>query len=356
MISQKQGLENIRSLILEAKAGTFDPSSYAHVGPRLASIGSSNLPFISGHSATGYQSGGGSPDDAVYGSQYSLPPVPNLRTRADLLDADQIFQAMQSTVYDNPTALNASGAGQLAAALGQRGSHSPPGLQLPSAYSGGYPSGLERGSPHSAHSGASGLTPPSSAHSFKSGSSPSSMRGNQVFGGNAPPAAMYPTLPGTSADASNGYGSSNMAPVPTMGLDNGHRRRYSGGRLQKAQPMDSAPKPEDAMDTTGDGNAAKSSVASNSSSEAKAHANGTFSSSNLDPALGGTAPSPSGEISPAEVKDSEDWLVYARTIDSIRAWIKQRMENFEQGNGEEETHGEEVKEERTSLYPVLTEA
>ena len=348
-MTQKQGLENLRSLILEAKAGTFDPSSYAQVGPRLAAIGNSNLPFLSDNSMTDYQSGGGSPESGSYGptAQYSLPPVPNLRTKAELLDAEQIFQAMQSTSYDNPAAITASGVGQLTAAM-HRGSHSPPGLQLPSAAH-GYPSGLERGSPHSQHSG----TPPSSAHSFKSGNSPSSMHGHHGFGGNAPPAAMYPTLPGTSGDPSAGY--ANMVPASTMGtgLDNGHRRRYSGGRLMKAQPMSNAPKAEDAMDTVEDGATNKKGAAPAKSEVT----NGTFSASNLDPALGGTAPSPSGEVTEAAMKDNDLWLGNARTVDGIRNWIKQRLEKMGDENGEDEEAGSESKEEQqASLYPVLVEA
>ena len=77
-----------------------------------------------------------------------------------------------------------------------------------------------------------------------------------------------------------------------------------------------------------------------------------FSSSNLDPALGGVASPSSGEMDEGAIKANEMWVGNIRTIEALRTWIKQRLENHEyesEGEGEER----EGKEGTPSLYPVL---
>ena len=365
MESQKQGLEAIRSLIRDVKAGAFDTSSYHQIGSRLQAIAGSNLPFLSGNTMTDFQpqSGGDNSGGGVYApaAQYALPAIPNFRTKDELLEADQIFEAMQSTIYDNSNAIAAAGVGQPGArylqAMGQRSSHSPPGIQLQSAHNASFVPNMETSSPQSNHSGGTpALTPPSSAHSYVSGNSPPSLHGNNGFQ-QAPPAAMYPTLPGASTHATNGYGPANMAPTSTLEnqLDNSHRRRYSGGRLQKARPV----KSEDTMDTTEDGattpkNGSGAKPSPETTSAGKSQARGNFSSSNLDPALGGVA-SPSGEMDEVTVKENEMWVSNARTIEALRGSIKQRLEAIEYGQAQEGNEPE-VKDESSSLYPVLAEA
>lgn len=76
-----------------------------------------------------------------------------------------------------------------------------------------------------------------------------------------------------------------------------------------------------------------------------------FSSSNLDPALGGVASPSSGELDEGAIKDNEEWVGNARTIEALRTWIKMRLENHEYASNEEEETA--VKEETPSLYPVL---
>ncbi|KAL2051250.1 hypothetical protein ABVK25_008499 [Lepraria finkii] len=361
--SHKQGLESVRNLVMEARGGVFDPRSYSQVGPRLSAIQNTQLPFLATPSMGDYQSGGGSPGGGVYGptAQYALP-IPNLRTKDDLMSADQVFQAMQTTVYDNPNNIAAAGVGQPDAHYvltmgGPRQSHSPPGLQLPSTHNTDYinTAGTSR---QSNHSGTPDLSPPSSAHSSHS---PRSMHGNTMSP--TTPATMYPTLPGASSDSTaSGYGSSNMAPTSTLGsqFDNQPRRRYSGGRLQKAQPIERAPKREDEMDTTEDSPMTpKNAAVSSSSSEAgsvikpQTRRNVDFSSSNLDPALGGVVASPSsGEMDEGAIKANEMWVGNARTIEALRNWIKQRLENHEYES--EEGASPVDKEGTPSLYPVLS--
>lgn len=408
--SQKQGLETIKNLVMvrniisflllflaylgnqiplvininpgsirltnnvkqDGKAGVFDTSSYSDINNRLMAIQGSNLPFLAGPSMGDYQAGGGSPGGGVYGptAQYPLPAIPNLRTKADLINADHIFQAMQTAIYENPNAMAAAGASQPGAqyvqAIRQRQSHSPPGLHLPSARTASYAPNMDGHSPLSHNSGTPALTPPSSAHSYTSGNSPPTLHGNNNFAP-APPAAMYPTLPGASSDAANGYASSSMAPASTLGsqFDDGHRRRYSGGKLQKARPIHHGPNSEDAMDTTEDGPKTPKNAGPSSSSPEPVPApkpqtrpqKSDFSSSNLDPALGGMASPSSGEMDEVAIKENEMWVGNARTVENIRAWLKKRLEsNDYESDDEMEREQPVLKEESESLYPVLAEA
>ena len=344
---------------MDARGGAFDARSYTQVGPRLSAIQNTGLPFLGGPSMGDYESGGGSPGGGVYAptAHYALP-IPNLRTKDDLIEADQVFQAMQTTIYDNANNIAAAGVGQpgaqLIAAMGRRQSHSPPGVQLTSAHY----SNAAGTSQQSNHSATPDLSPPSSAHSQTSGNSPLSVHGQNMSP--TTPSAMYPTLPGATSDTTaNGYGSSsNMAPTSTLGsqFDNQPRRRYSGGRLQKAQPLDRTPKREE-MDTREEypANPKKNAVSSSSSEAGSVVKSQTrrmvdFSSSNLDPALGGTASPSSGEMDEGAIKANEMWIGNIRTIEALRTWLKQRLQNHEYESEGEEREG---KEGTPSLYPVL---
>lgn len=352
--SHKQGLESIKNLVMDTQRGSFDPTSYAQIGTRLSAIQGSQLPFLPGQSMGDYQStqSGNGPEASVYAptAQYSLPMVPNLRTKDDLLNADHVFQAMQSTIYDNANNVAAAGYGQPGGVYVQRGSHSPPGLQLPSASNAGYAPNLRASPTHSNHDATPALTPPSSAGSHDSDHSPHSVHSNMVIS-RAPPAGMYPTLPGSTSDTVSHL--SSMAPTSTLRSQPEYQHRHRGGRLQKAAPP-CTPKREDVMDTSDDGPKkafSSSSSAGSPASKPLTRPKTDFSSSNLDPALGGVASPSSGEMDEGAIKDNEEWVGNARTIEALRTWIKHRLDNHEYvSDGEEETV---VKEETRSLYPVL---
>ena len=108
------------------------------------------------------------------------------------------------------------------------------------------------------------------------------------------------------------------------------------------------------MDTSDDGPKkafSSSSSAGSPVSKPLTHRNTDFSSSNLDPALGGIASPSSGEMDEGAIKDNEEWVGNARTIEALRTWIKHRLDSQKYvSDGEEETA---VKEETRSLYPVL---
>ena len=359
----KQGLQTIRDLFPQFQAGSFDPRSYQQVEERLAAIQSSQLPFLSNPvtQAQAIDLGGGGSQAGAFGTipQYQLPPMDNLRTKDDLVNLDQVMSTMQSTIYDNANHLTSSGLAQpgshyAGTGAGYRSSHSPPGAHL-------MPSSQQMATtPPSYSDGTPALTPPSSAVSNVSGNSPPSMHPH----GLSPPSpvAMYPTLPGPGADPmSGGYMSSTVAPISTLGNSMSHdqRRRYSGGRLQRAAPS-SVPKSEDVMDTTEDGATTPKGRESTVSSEAgKKKPSKRVTNSNLDPALGAAvASSPesgSGEMDESAIRADEMWVGNARTIEALRAWIKYRLEHEEfDSKSQIKQGGESPKEgEGEKLYPKL---
>ena len=365
MESMKNGLDIIRSLFPEHQRGEFDPRSYQQVESRIAALQNYTLPFLSQPlMAQGQALAAGGGDDPFGSSQYALPPMDHLRTKSDLINLDQLFSTMQSTIYDNPTEVAAAGVGQpgiqyVPAGAGYRSSQSPPGAHLNSSHN------VPVTTPPSQHSGTPGLTPPSSAVSNTSGNSPPSMQLSSMSP--TTPGVMYPTLPGPSTSQS--YVPSSMAPTSTLGnqFDHDQRRRYSGGRLQKAAPaFMKREHPENAMDTSSDGAATpKNAIVSSSSSETGSMNKkkqtksriADFSSLNLDPALGGTASPAAGEMSEESIKANEIWVGNIRTIEALRAWIRRRLENHEyEIDGDEMDQGldkDDVKEEKGSLYPVL---
>ena len=357
--TMKNGLDIIRSLFPDAQRGDFDPRSYAQVENRMAALQTYQLPFLAPPMMVQGQSvsaGGGGGD---YGpSHYSLPPLDNLRTKNDLINLDQLFATMQSTIYENASEVAAAGVGQPGAhyvpvGVGYRNSNSPPSLPLPSTHS------MSVATPQSNNSATPALTPPSSAVSNTSGNSPPSVHLNNMSP--ITPGNMYPNLPGPST--SQGYMPSSMAPTSTLGnqFDHNQRRRYSGGRLQRAAPMKHQ-KPEDSMDTSSDGastpkNAIARTSSSDSSSTPKSQSGRTadFSNHNLDPALGGTVSPPAGEIDEGAIKANELWVGNIRTIEALRAWVNRRLEHHDYDNdGQEmEQDKDEVKHEKDNLYPVL---
>ena len=364
----KQGLQTIRDLFPSFQSGHFDPRSYQQVEERLAAIQQFQLPFLSGPipQAQAIDVGGGSQAGAIASiPQYTLPPMDNLRTKEELMNLDQVVAAMQSTIYDNPNNLAAAGIAQPGAhyvgtGMGYRSSHSPPNVHLTPTHQHAV------STPPSYHEGTPALTPPSSAVSMTSGNSPPSMHPH----GLSPPSpvAMYPTLPGPSSDNLSGYLPSGMAPSATLGnqFDNEHRRRFSGGRLQRAAPS-SIPKADDGMDTSEDGaTTPKARAGAMSPKEGNPQEtstqkgrNGPFSRSRLDPALGGgSASSPesaTGEMDEKSARAEEMWVGNIRTIEAIRAWIKQRLEREEYDTADAKKVGSESpkKKEGESLYPTL---
>ena len=278
---------------------------------------------------------------------YSLP-LPNLRTKSDLLNIDQFLEQLQSTVYENPNHAAAAGIAHpghyIHTGAGYRSSNSPPGLS--SSHS------------QSSHTTAIGstsvetpaLTPASSVLSYGSQHSPGASHSSGV----SPTSrnsigSMYPTLPSVSAmsDMSAAAPSSGLAPA----FDTDNRRRFSGNLLQKAAPDRS----ESSMDTSSDAGSPKDRHDSEHDSLHHNVNQLALHSPKVDPALR----SPSVSSSTTEQGDSsqQSWVENIRVIERLRAYLKERLEAHDFSDDEEDVkHDEERRmsdDDAHNLYPVL---
>jgi len=354
-IRKRAAYDALNEFFGDAKRRAIDPSTYYDVGQRLMGLQGVPLPVLGG----GYQGGGGMSEYGHGGTMvaqathppmhpYSLP-LPNLRTKSDLLNIDQFLEQLQSTVYENPNHAAAAGVHQPGAhyvhtGAGYRSSHSPPGLS--SSHS------------QSSHATAIGsttvdtpaLTPASSVMSYGSQHSPGHSASTVSPTSRSSIGSMYPTLPSVSAmsDMSAAAPSSGLAPA----FDADGRRRFSGNLLQKAAP---GRRGSDEMDTSSIGSSPKADI----DHESLHHTVNQLAihSPKVDPAL--RSPSVSSDT-PTETGDSSQhsWVENIRVIERLRAYLKERLDNHDFSSDDEEEH--ESKHERRmsdddaqSLYPVL---
>jgi hypothetical protein len=377
--NRKRGYDALNEFFGDAKRRNIDPTSYAQVGQRLMAL--QGIPIHGGGISEYIQTGpslvsvdghGGHHTAHMPQHQYALP-LPNLRTKNDLMNIDQFLEQMQSTVYESSNSAAAAGIQQPGAhythsAVNFRQSHSPPqtaihGLSHMSSHLSSAHVTAPMMASHSTQSNSSGtpaLTPPSSSVSYTSGHSPVSSHGmSPVMRHSSTTSAAYPSLPAVTM----GYSThSTTAPASTLGtnFDSDPRRRYSGGMLQRsAMPprsddmmdvSDSSPTPSPRESTPRPDRIVKSEL-----------------SSNIDPAL-------SGVSSPGENSDSGDsgesardraeeaWIENIRVIEALRKLINDRLERKEYDDDEDIAMGgvserEEMKTEAEkssqSLYPVL---
>lgn len=377
MDTRKRAIEALNDFLGDIKRRAIDPASYYDVGQRLQS---QNLPLpIS--SGFGYSTGnnynttnsynnnangimdsfggagglmngaGGAMTQGPLSQSYSLP-LPNARTKNDLQDIDRFLEQLQATVYENSGTAAAAGVQQPGVHTQYPGfnnhyrtSDSPPNMQ----YGGQSASaGAVNVAPNlsSMASSASALETPaltpasvtsyaSSSHSPMSTHSRSSM--SSVNGSN-----MYPSLPSVTAvsDMGAGYPATTSAPSSALAFDDGFNtaRRFSGSRLQREAPAKA--EHDDDMDMD-DG--AKTPRNAKEADEQRP------GSSSLDPALrGGNTPTQSAVQSPNTNssnsdgdKGQENWVENIRVIESLRQWVRERMDRQEFDNDEHEEQAHE---------------
>ncbi|KAH6654113.1 hypothetical protein BKA67DRAFT_564185 [Truncatella angustata] len=298
--SRKRTYDMLNEFFGDAKRRHLDPASYAQVGQRLMPL-HGNLSALASEYMPAPQAvavGGGASDP--YAQHYTLPPMPSIRTKSDLIQIDQILEQMQSTVYENSNTAAAAGIHQPGShyvPLAFRNSHSPPQTTSTShhpslpAYSQpqNMASPLTAGS--STHSnGTPAVTPPSSSMSYTSGHSPSaSSSGLSPTSRHSSTSALYPTLPAVTSGYPGQSATSTLGPT----FDPDPRRRYSGGMLQRANP-------------------ARRSIAEDRETTPKASES--------------VVSSPSAESS-ADGDDSayEAWLENVRVIEYLREYVIERL-------------------------------
>lgn len=360
-IRKRAAYDALNEFFGDAKRRAIDPATYYDVGQRLMGLQGVQLPVVGGG---GYQQGGMS----EYGHggtmmaaashppmhPYSLP-LPNLRTKSDLLNIDQFLEQLQSTVYENPNHAAAAGVQQAGAhyvhtGAAYRSSHSPPGH--PSTH----PQSSHATAVASTSSDTPALTPASSVMSYASQHSPGSHHSGNTVSPTTRTSmgSMYPTLPSVSAmsDMSAAAPSSGLAPA----FDADGRRRYSGNLLQKAAPGRDE---SDHMDTS-DADDAKPRLDSEQDSLHHNVNQLAIHSPKVDPALSMRSPSAVSSASTEQPNESsqQTWVENIRTIERLRAYLKERLEanDFVGDSDEDVKHEDETRhmsDDARDLYPVL---
>ncbi|KAI0180965.1 hypothetical protein GGR52DRAFT_522416 [Hypoxylon sp. FL1284] len=320
--SRKRTYDALNEFFGDAKRRQLDANSYAHVGQRLLPL-HGVLPIHSGSLGAEYlpspavMAVDGPAGHGPYQQHYSLPPMPNVRTKNDLVQIDQLLEQMQSTVYENSNTAAAAGVHQPGShylPLNFRHSQSPPHSAAPaqSSMPNGPYSAAHVASPLtnvSTHSnGTPAVTPPSSTMSYTSGHSPSaSSSGLSPTSRHSSTATLYPTLPAVTSGYPGQSATSTLGPS----FDTDPRRRYSGGMLQRgnAAPVPARPQIDREMSTTPKPESAMSTVSSPSAeSEASAEAR--------------------------EDQAYEAWLENVRVIEYLREYVIDRIKrkDYEPGS------------------------
>jgi hypothetical protein len=384
--NKKRGYEALNDFFGDVKRRQFDPNSSAQVGQRLMAlhgipIHNGTLPeYIPSPSMVAVGGHGQASSLGLHQPHYALP-IPNLRTKNDLVSMDNFLDQISATVYESSTSAAAAGV-QLPSThyfhrnMAYRQSVSPPQTAIPnhlvsmgpqvSAATATAPSMVARSS-HSPPTGTPALTPPSSSLSYTSGHSPISVHGLSPSSRHSSAAsAMYPTLPAVSS----GYQThSSGAPVSTLGpsFDLDPPRRFSGGMLQRS----AGPRSIDEMDVD-DASISTSKESTPQVSSREVDSKGV-SASLIDPAL-------SSLSSPGQQSDSDEsardraeeiWVENMRVIEALKNLIHDRLENHQYEDDTEKTDNEDMNDEgkeiaiegntkriddHESLYPKLRAA
>ncbi|KAF2744813.1 hypothetical protein M011DRAFT_407933 [Sporormia fimetaria CBS 119925] len=345
-IRKRAAYDALNEFFGDAKRRAIDPSTYYDVGQRLMALQNVPLPVLGTYqSAMPEYAAAGGPMVAHASHppmhHYSLP-LPNLRSKSDLVNMDSFLEQLQSTVYENPNHAAAAGVQQpgahyVHAGSSYRTSNSPPGLSTthpPSSHATAVASGS---------TDTPALTPASSVMSYTSQQSPNSGHPASTVSptSRAPMGSMYPTLPSVSAmsDMSSAAPSSGLAPT----FDSDGRRRYSGNPLQKHAPDRREAGEEHRHNSDHEG-------LHNNVNQLAIH------SPKVDPALSMRSPSQVSSASteqPPEVQQ-QLWVENIRTIERLRTFIKERLEHHDYVEDDnEQRHDSRANDDATSLYPVL---
>ncbi|ROT35704.1 hypothetical protein SODALDRAFT_247565, partial [Sodiomyces alkalinus F11] len=336
--SRKRAYDMVDDFFATAKRRQVDPASYASVGRSLLPLHGAlalqtpaHMPsaeYMAHHQHAvhaaahavahdGSHHGGGPAGPGPLAQQYYLPPMPNARTKNDLIQIDQILEQMQSTVYENAnqatSGVHIHGQNTFEfrhspsppMANGHRGSSGAMSM-APENYQAAV-SAAHMASPLTAISsnGTPAVTPPSSNLSYTSGQSPSpsssgmSPQSRHSTTAAANSSVMYPNLPAVSSVFP---GQSTTSTLGTN-FDSNERRNYGGGMLQRANP---APRP----------------------AEAPTSAPGPVKPE--PPRAASSISSPSSESETSEsAREREEkydqWLENMRTIEALREYIRDRI-------------------------------
>jgi len=296
----KRQYDAMSDFFSDTKRRQLDPTSYHQVSQRLLPLHGS-LPIHAPSMAAEYL-----PTPSVVAvdshaahapyQHYQLPPMPELRTKNDLLHMDQMLEQMQTTIYESSNTPYMPLNIRPSQSPPQTAAHGPPMATQQSCGPAHMASPLtDISSTHS--TGTPAATPPSSAQSHTSGHSPSASSATFSPSPRHRPTApaLYPTLPAVTSGYPGQSATSTLGPS----FDSDPYRRILGGRLQQSS---TGPRP--VVDREG-------------ARTPKAH----------DSAVS----SPSGESErSSESREREDqayeiWLENVRTIEYLREYVNDRL-------------------------------
>ncbi|POS85534.1 hypothetical protein EPUL_002623, partial [Erysiphe pulchra] len=370
--NRKRSCETLNQFFGDAKRRQIDPNSYSQVGQRLLAL--HGLPIHS-HGLSEYMSNepslvsvdnqNGGNQVSVSTHQYALP-LPNLRTKTDLMNVDQFLEQMQSTVYESSNAAAAAGVHQPGAHYTHTGvnfrlSHSPPQTNTHnlnhlngniSSHSTNMIPDHQQSVRPNASNNTPNLTPSSSNMSYTSSHSPVSQNGlSPTLRNSTINSVAYPSLPAVSM----GYQSHSSNTLPTSSLgpifDSDVRRRYSGGMLQRSSnPL----RRNEDLVSMDESSIEPSSVKVNSVQSVN---------QNIDPALSevNSPAEPIDNSESARDKAEETWIENIRVIEALRHLVNERLRRKEYESDDENVSmtgvcSKQAKEEEKLsriTYPVL---
>ncbi|KAH0537143.1 hypothetical protein FGG08_006047 [Glutinoglossum americanum] len=396
MDTRKRTFDAINEFFGEAKRRSIDPNSYQDLAPRLQAL-QAVVPIIAaGHGPSDYQPGqmmvaaAGGPTHLPH-PHYALP-IPNIRTKRELVDIDSFLDQVSNSVYENSNHAAAAGVHQPGShytpiGINYRQSQSPPqahngpGHQVESSHATATTSGAHQlaATTSASNQGTPALTPPSTTISYSSAHSPASLPSMHHMSPlpRTSVATMYPSLPAVSStgEVSSGYPApASTAPASALGtaFENDERRRFSGGMLQKS----SRPHEDDSMDTSDDSAshsttpfhqpARHSRKRSENETLARKVKGVEISSALIDPALSSLGSpgvqSEGGEDAQAD-KAYAIWIENIRVVEALKRLVEMRLQNHEYDSDDEpmedgeskpqEREMTEAEKDAESLYPVL---
>ena len=354
--------------------------------------------------------GGGGGTQTMMSSQFQLPALDHLRTKNDLLHADRIMEQAQATIYERPAQMAAAGAAQViqpeAYHIRNEENNIKYHMRVPSEapkirnlqhqpmhYT---QSASIANSNHSyATESPPALTPTNSTQSYPSNSpvSPHSTASTSPIATHSAP-AVYPSL--TSSSASRSANSESVG-IYNLGMNNGSgmasgttlggqfpgdaHHRYGGGNLRRGRPLQVVPGEEkitqDSVSTTSKEKDMDEDMESSDESTTMALSRRSSSLSNGSPtphhpsisiskiildssktSSSASSPETSPEVSPSpsssptsSTNGAHDpiWLGIVRTLEDMRDWIRQRLENGEFEERNDNNDDQQVEDKKTKI-------
>lgn len=359
-----------------------------------------------GHVVGGGGGDGGA--QTIMSSQFQLPALDHLRTKNDLLHADRIMEQAQATIYERPAQMAAAGTAQViqpeAYHIRSENNNHKYHMRVPSEvpkirnqqrqpmhYT--QSASIANSNQSYATESPPALTPTNSTQSYPSNSpvSPYSTASTSPIATHSAP-AVYPSLPSSSASRSaNG----ESVGIYNLGMNNGSgmasgtttlggqfpgdaHHRYGGGHLRRGRPLKVVPGEEkmtkDRASTTSKEKDMDEDMESSDESTTMALSRRSSSLSNgsptphhpsisiskiiLDsskPSSSASSPESSPEVGPSpsssptsSTNDAHDpvWLGIVRTLEDLRDWIRQRLENGEYEERNDNNDDQQVEDKK----------